>query len=305
MKRRITAVALAAVASLAVAACGSSSNPLTSGSSGSSGSSGAGTSVVVGSANFSESVLLAEIYAGALRAKGINATTKDNIGAREIYLKALQDNSIQIVPEYTGALAIYYDKTFDKTDPTEVYTALKGLLPSGMEVLDKSAAEDKDAMVVTKNTADGKHLSTIDNLKAVAGSMTLGAPPEFQTRPQGIPGLKRVYGVTFKSFRPLTGQALVQALKNGQVDVANIFTTDPSIPANNFVVLDDTQHLFGSQNIVPLVRSDVAAEVAPALNAVSAALTTDTLSALLKETDIDKKDPKAVAEEFLKANNLG
>ncbi len=306
MKRTSTAVALATVGILALAACGSSSSPLsTSSSSSSSGASAAGGDIVVGSANFSESVLLAEIYAGALRAKGINATTKTNIGAREIYLKALQDNSVQVLPEYTGALALYYDPTFDKTDPTEVYTALQGLIPSDTRVLDKSAAEDNDSIVVTKQTADAKKLSTIADLASVAGSMTLAGPPEMKTRPQGVPGLKRDYGVVFKSFRPLTGQALVQALKNGQVDAANIFSTDPSIAANGFVVLQDTKKLFGSQNIVPLVRSDVADQVAPALNAVSAVLTTAKLSAMLQETDIDKKDPKSVAQEFLTANNLG
>jgi osmoprotectant transport system substrate-binding protein len=306
MKRTSTAVALATVGILALAACGSSSNPLTTtSSSSSSDTAAAGGDIVVGSANFSESVLLAEIYAGALRAKGINATTKTNIGAREIYLKALQDNSVQVLPEYTGALSLYYDPKFDKTDPTEVYTALQGLIPSDTRVLDKSAAEDNDSIVVTKQTADAKKLTTIADLASVAGSMTLAGPPEMKTRPQGVPGLKRDYGVVFKSFRPLTGQALVQALKNGQVDAANIFSTDPAIAANGFVVLQDTKKLFGSQNIVPLVRSDVADQVAPALNAVSAVLTTANLSAMLQETDIEKKDPKTVAQEFLTANNLG
>ncbi len=307
MKRtkRVSIVATVVTAgALALTACGSSSNPLATDSSSSS-TSAAGGDVVVGSANFSESVLLAEIYAGALRAKGINASTKPNIGAREIYLKALQDNSVQVLPEYTGALALYYDKNFNKTDPNEVYQALQGLIPQDTEVLDKSAAEDKDSIVVTQQTATAKNLKTIGDLKGVAGSMTLAAPPEFKTRPQGIPGLQKDYGVTFKSFRPLTGQTLVQALKNGQVDAANIFSTDPAIAANNFVVLDDTKKLFGSQNIVPLVRKDVADRVGPALNAVSAALTTEKLRALLKETDIDKKDPKAVAQEFLTANHLG
>ncbi len=303
-KRMSIVAAVATAGVLTLAACGSSSNPLASDSSSSSTTS-AGGDIVVGSANFSESVLLAELYAGALRAKGINATTKTNIGAREIYLKALQDDSVQVLPEYTGALSLYYDPKFDKTDPTEVYTALQGLIPSDTRVLDKSAAEDNDSIVVTKQTADAKNLTTIGDLTAVAGSMTLAAPPEFKTRPQGVPGLKGDYGVVFKSFRPLTGQALVQALKNGQVDAANIFSTDPAIAANGFVVLQDTKTLFGSQNIVPLVRADVADRVAPALNAVSAVLTTANLSAMLQETDVEKKDPKSVAQEFLTANNLG
>jgi osmoprotectant transport system substrate-binding protein len=304
MKRMTSVLALSTAAILGLSACGGGGDPLASDTPAGT-SSAAGGEIIVGSADFPESELLAEIYAGALKAKGINATTKPRIGSREIYLKALEDGSIQVVPEYTGALAFYYDKDFALTDPEEVYTAVKEKIPADFAVLEKSAAEDNDSIVVTKATADEKKLTTIEDLKGVAGDMSLGAPPEFEKRPQGIPGLTKTYGVTFGSFRPLTGQALVQALKNGQVDAANIFTTDPSIAENGFVSLTDTKKVFGSQNIVPLVAKDKADQVAPALNAVSAALTTEVISGLLKQTVTDKKDAKDVAAEFLKANNLG
>ena len=307
MKRMTSAVALIAASLLGLTACGSSEDPLASSSpSGSaSASGGSGAPIVVGGANFSESTLLAEIYAGALKAKGIDATTKPNIGSREIYLRALEDNSVQVFPEYTGALAFNYDKAYTGTDPDEVYAHVQQVLPKDLTVLDKSAAEDNDSIVVTKETADKYKLKTIADLKAVANDLTLTAPPEFKGRPQGIPGLEKTYGVTFKSFRPLTGQGIVQALKNGQADAANIFSTDPAIAANGFVQLEDNQKLFGSQNIVPLVRADRAEEVKAALNAVSAKLTTEAVAGMLKQTDIDKKDPKAVAQEFLTANGLG
>jgi osmoprotectant transport system substrate-binding protein len=306
MKRMTSVLALTTAAVLGLSACGGGSDPLASpSSSATGGASTGGGDVVIGSADFPESELLAEIYAGALQAKGINATTKPRIGARELYLKALEDGSIQAVPEYTGAQGFFYDKNFKETDPEKVYSTVQGLLPDKFVMLEKSAAEDNDSIVVTKETADSKKLKSIGDLKPVAGDMTLGAPPEFQKRPQGIPGLKATYGVTFKSFRPLTGQALVQALKNGQVDAANIFTTDPSIVENGFVSLEDTEKLFGSQNIVPLVVKDKADQLAPALNAVSKALTTEVISGLLKQTVIDKKDAKDVAAEFLKSQNLG
>jgi osmoprotectant transport system substrate-binding protein len=308
MKRTTTAVALVAASLLGLTACGGGSDPLASGtsSSSSSGSSGgSGESIVVGGANFSESTLLAEIYAGALKAKGINASTKLNIGAREVYLRALEDNSVQVFPEYTGALALYYDKGFTGTDADEVYNHVKEVIPKSLTVLDKSAAEDNDSINVTKATADKYKLKSIADLKAVAGDLTLAAPPEFKERPQGIPGLEKTYGVKFGSFRPLTGQAIVQALANGQAQAANIFSTDPSIAANGFVTLEDTQRLFGSQNIVPLVRADKADVVKDALNAVSAKLTTQAIADMLKQTDIDKKDPKQVAQEFLTSNGLG
>jgi osmoprotectant transport system substrate-binding protein len=306
MKRMTAVLALTTTAILGLSACGGGGDPLSSDSPSATGSSAAGGGdVVIGSADFPESELLAEIYAGALKAKGINATTKPRIGSREIYLKALEDGSIQAIPEYTGALGFFYDKNFKETDPEKVYTTVQGLLPAEFAMLEKSAAEDNDSIVVTKETADSKKLKTIADLKASAGEMSLGAPPEFQKRPQGVPGLTATYGVTFKSFRPLTGQGLVQALKNGQVDAANIFTTDPSIAENGFVSLEDTDKLFGSQNIVPLVAKDRADELAPALNAVSKALTTEVISGLLKQTVTDKKDAKDVAAEFLKSNNLG
>ena len=306
MKRMTSAVALIAASLLGLTACGSSEDPLASSSpAGSASASASGGPIVVGGANFSESTLLAEIYAGALKAKGIDATTKPNIGSREIYLRALQDNSVQVFPEYTGALAFNYDKSYTGTDPDEVYAKVQQVLPKDLTVLDKSAAEDNDSIVVTKDTAAKYNLKTIADLKAVANQLTLTAPPEFKGRPQGIPGLEKTYGVTFKSFRPLTGQGIVQALKNGQADAANIFSTDPAIAANDFVQLEDNEKLFGSQNIVPLVRADRADEVKAALNAVSAKLTTEAIADMLKQTDIDKKDPKAVAQEFLTANGLG
>lgn len=310
----------AATAMLSISACGGGGgSPLatggssgapsgsggTSASGGSSASGGVGT-IVVGSADFAESQLIAAIYAGALKAKGVTVEEKPNIGAREIYLGALKDGSIDLVPEYTGALALYYDKTVPIDDPDKVYAKLQKLVPDSLAVLAKSAAEDKDAIVVTKATADKYHLKAIPDLVGPAKNMTLGAPPEFKTRTQGVPGLKKTYNVDFGSFRPLKGAALSNALKNGQVDAANIFTTDPSIAVNGFVALDDTKGLFGAQNVVPLISKDkLNGTVKSALNAVSAKLTTDSLLAMNKQVQVEHKDVAAVAKSFLSTNSLG
>lgn len=304
MKHTTLTLALATSAMLALTGCGGSSDPLDDASDASAGAESADDSVVVGSANFSESVLLAEIYAGALSNAGVDATTNTGIGAREIYIKALQDGSIDVMPEYTGALALYFDKEFDKTDPDEVYAALQEVLPEGLTVLEKSAAEDNDSIVVTRETADEYSLSTLEDLAPVAGDLRLGANPEFQTRPQGIDGLASEYGIEFGGFQPLSGQSLVQALKNGQVDAGNVFSTDPAIAVNDFVALEDTKKLFGSQNVVPLVVADKADLVRDTLNEVSAVLTTEQLIDLLKATDVDKQDPASVAQDFLADNGL-
>ncbi len=176
-------------------------------------------------------------------------------------------------------------------------------------MLDKSDAEDKDAVVVTRKTADKYDLASIGDLKEVAGDLTLGGPPEWKTRPTGVPGLEKLYGVKFDSFRALDagGPLSVQALKNGQVDAANLFTTDPNIPpANDFVALEDPEHLFAAQNVVPplIAKSKADETVTDALNAVSAALDTETLAGLLEQVVLDKKDAADVAKEFLAANGL-
>ena len=304
-RTRIASALTASAAMLIVAACGSS-DPLAPGGS-STTSSSAGT-IVVGSANFPESALLAEIYAGALTAKGLKVEKKLNIGSRETYIPALQDGSIDLIPEYTGVLAQYFNKDAKASDADGVYTELKAAVPATLTVLDKSAAEDKDAVVVTKETAAKLSLTSIADLQSKSKELTLGGPPEWKTRPTGVPGLKKVYNLDFKTFRPLDagGPLSVQALKNGQVDAANLFTTDPSIASNGFVILDDPKSLFAAQNVVPLItKSKVNETITTALNAISAKLDTATLGELVKEVVVDKKDAAAVAKEFLAKNGLG
>ena len=194
------------------------------------------------------------------------------------------------------------------TDSDGVYAALKAAVPATLTILDKSVAEDKDAVVVTKTTADKYKLKTIADLQPVAKDLILGGPPEWKTRESGLPGLTKVYNLTFKSFRALDagGPLSVGALKNGQVDAANLFTTQSAIPANNFVALEDPKHLFAAQNVVPLItKSKLNDTVSKALNAVSAKLDTASLLALVKEVEIDKKDASVVAKEFLTKNGLG
>jgi osmoprotectant transport system substrate-binding protein len=309
MKRRILLTGATAVAALALAACGANNNPTAppaGGGGGSTGSAGGGGSITVGSADFSESQVLGEIYAGAIKAKGVSVTSKPNIGSRDVYIKALQDGSIDIVPEYTGSLLTFLKGTAPSQEPDAVYTALKSTLPADLVVLDKSTAEDKNSMVVTKDTQAKYSLKSIADLAAHQADITVAAPPEFQTRQQGLVGLKSEYSFTPANFLPLKGAAIVNALKNGQAQAANIFSTDPSISSNGFVTLDDPKLLFGSDNVVPLMRKDkVNDTITAALNAVSAKIDTATLTDLVKQVDVDKKDASAVAKDFLSKNGLG
>lgn len=311
MRRFTTLTGLAASVALTLSACGSGSDDPMAGDSGDSGDGGA--SVTVGSANFSESALLAEIYAGALQAKDVEVTKRLNIGSREIYIEAVQDGSIDIVPEYTGVLRDYFlaaekAEAGTASDAQGVYDELVEAVPEGLEVGDYSQAEDKDALVVTQETADEYSLTEIGDLADVAGDLTLGGPPEWKTRRTGLPGLKDVYGVEFGSFTETDagGPLTLKALTQGRIDAGNLFTTNPQIPANDLVVLEDPESLFGSQNIVPLMRSEVATEeVTTALNEVGEKLTTETLTDLVAQVDIDKEDPADVAEQWLAENDLG
>lgn len=304
----LAATALGGVTALSACGGGGGDDPLA----GASATTAASGQIVVGSANFPESELLMDIYAGALEAKGMQVSTKPNIGSRETYIPGLKDGSINLVPEYTGVLAQYFARDAGKkvsgTTSDEVYTELKSVLPQGMTVGAKSAAEDKDAVVVTKKTADTYKLKTIADLAPVAGQMVLGGPAEWKTRETGVPGLKSIYNLTFKEFKALDsgGPLTVQALKNGQVQAANLFTTDPNIAANGFVPLEDPKSMFAAQNVVPLMAASASTpQVTQALDAVSAKLTTEQLAAMVTQVVIDKKDAEDVADEFLQKNGLG
>jgi osmoprotectant transport system substrate-binding protein len=269
----------------------------------------AGTgSITVGSAGFDENKILAEIYAGAMQAKGVKVTKKLGIGERAQYIAALKDGSIDFIPEYSGSILSFLDTKATAKSPADVYTALEAAVPDTQAVLNPAAAQDSDTITVTKDTADKNNLKTIGDLASVASGFTLGAPQQFKTRADGVPALASVYGVTFGTFTPLQagGAITVTALKNGTVDAADIFSTDPSIAANNFVSLIDDKSMFAAQNIVPLVnKSKMTQTAADAANAVSAKLDTKTLAELVGKVQNDKQTPAAVAKAWLTSVGLG
>jgi osmoprotectant transport system substrate-binding protein len=311
----VTAIALAAVAGCSSSSSSSSSAPSsaaasastsTSASSGSNPLSGGGASgsVVVGSANFPESELLAEVYAIALQDKGVKATTKLNIGDREVYYPQVVKGAITIFPEYNGALLQgVVDPTSTAKTTAAVDAALTAKLPSSVEILNSAPAQDSDALTVTAATAAKYHLKSIADLKPYASGWVLGAPSEFKTRPDGIAGLKATYGLTFKSFDPLdeSGPLTLAALTGGKVQVADVFTTTPQIITDHLVSLSDPKANFAAQNVIPLVyKADATATITSTLNTVSAALTTPALLQMDNAVITDKQDYSTVATAFLK-----
>ena len=310
-RRRTAAAGVAAVACLAVsvAACSSSGSSTASSSSSANPLAPKATgAVVVGSANFPEDELLAQIYVDALQGKGVKVTPKFNIGAREVYYPEIEKGAITIIPEYNGALlTTSVDPTSTAASTEEVNAALKAKLPSSLEILNSSSAEDKDSITVTQATAAKYHLASISDLSPVAKDFVIGGPPEFPTRADGIPGLKKIYGLTFKSFSPLdeSGPITIAALQSGKVQAADLFTTSPQIVTDHFVSLADPKNLFAAQNITPLVyKSGVNSTIVSTLNAVSAALTTNALVQMNKALTVDHASYTQVASGFLSQEGL-
>ena len=282
-------------------AASSSSNPLSQGG-------GASGTVVVGSANFPESELLAEIYIQALQAKGIKVTPKLNIGSREVYYPQVEKGTISIMPEYNGTLlTVAVDKTSTAKTTAQVQAALAAKLPSTLEVLNPATAQDSDSVTVTAATAAKYHLKSIGDLKSVAATFSFGGPPEFKTRTDGLIGLKATYGLTFKSFVPLdtSGPITLAALKDGKVQAADVFTTTPQIITDKLVTLADPKFNFAAQNVIPLVyKPAMNATITDTLNAISAKLTTDALLQMDNAVITLHADYATVAAAFLKAEGL-
>jgi osmoprotectant transport system substrate-binding protein len=308
MKR--TLVALAGLLALGITACGGGGDPLAGGPAGTA----AGQPptppdvITIGSANFTESRLLGEIYAQALEAKGVKIVRDFGIGSREVYFPALQDGSLDLIPEYTGNLLQEVDPQATATASEQVYQELTAKLPDGLIVLEQSAAEDKDAVVITQETAQRYNARSIADLAPHCGELVFGGPPEFAERPYGLPGIERLYGCTFAEFRSLDagGPLTVAALADGTIQAADLFTTDPTIADRGWVALEDPQNNFSAQNVVPLVNEAKANDqVRQTLNAISAALTTEGLLQLNREVANAGENTVAdVATRWLTANNL-
>lgn len=284
MSRVTTGVLLASAAALTLVltSCSGGADPLAGGSAGGSD----GEQIIIGSADFTESQLIATIYSQALQAEGVEVKEQFSIGSREVYIAALQDGSIDLVPEYSGAFLKYLDPESKASTSQEVDAELKDALPEGVAMLEPSDAQDKDILAVTRATAEQYGLESISDLVPVAGELSLGGPPEWKTRVNGVVGLKDVYGLEFKEFVSLDagGPLTMTALTSGQVQVGDIFSTDPGLTANDLVALEDDKSLFAAENVVPVIaEAKLDDTVSAALDEVSAALTTEDLIAMNAE----------------------
>jgi osmoprotectant transport system substrate-binding protein len=296
-KGRLAMTAVAVGVALTLAGCGSSTGD---GSGDGSGDGDKGT-ITVGSQAYYSNEIIAEIYAQALENAGFEVTRNFQIGQRDAYLPALENGEVQVFPEYTGNLLQYYDPETTATKSDDVYAALTDALPDGLTVLDQSPATDQDSYNVTKEFAEANGLESIGDLAGVDG-LILGGAPELEERPYGPSGLQSVYGVTVQ-FQA-TGDTTVDSLTQGVINIANVYSADPRIESAGLVTLADPEGLFLASNVVPLVSSDVADEIAEVLNPISAALTPEGLVALNVESVDDQKSSADIATGWLTDNGF-
>jgi osmoprotectant transport system substrate-binding protein len=269
--------------------------------------------ITVGSFDFPESVLLAYLYAGALSARGYPVRVRPDLGSRELVEPALMTGLVQLVPEYTGSALEFVSLGRARATASVAGTAAtlaRWMAPRGLVTARPAPAQDANAIVVTSATAARYRLRTVSDLAAAAPGLVFGGPPECAERPDCLPGLRRVYGLRFSAFAALDagGPLTRQALESGDIGVALLFTTDPAIAADHLVELADNRGLQSAENVIPVLRQAVAhrygAGLLAALGAVSARLSTATLTALNAQVELDGRDPRAVAGSWLRGQGL-
>jgi osmoprotectant transport system substrate-binding protein len=313
MTRRglLPALALALSAGVALAAC-SSGDPASD-----AGSAATGRPIVIATTNFTETKILASMYQQVLEKAGQAAQVKE-LTTREVIAPALESGEVQLTPEYLGSLTEFLNKATSGPDAPQVasgdvqatFTAAQALAePKGITLLEPSAAQDQNAFAVTEDFATANGLATLSDLGAFStGSpISLGGPPECPQRPFCQPGLEEVYGVQVSEFVPLDagGPLTIQAVNQGKVQVGLVFSSSGAVTANDLVVLADDKQWQTAENILPALHTAAVTDtITGALDEVSAVLTTDELQALNAQVEIDRKDPDAVATEFLQSKGL-
>ena len=273
-----------------------------------------GPTITVGSANFTEAIILGEIYAQGLEARGYDTAKQLNIGARDVYFPALEKGDIDLLPEYTGSLLSYLSEQEETPSPDSEETyqaATEALEGRDITLLEMAEAQDKDGIVVNKETAERYDLTTLSDLAEHSSELVMGGPPECPERQACLKGLREVYDMEVKEFKPLDtgGPQTIQALKANEIQIANLFTTDSRIAANDFVLLeDDKGPIAGAENVVVAIRDETLEayddELVETINAITAELTTEGLLELNSKVDNDKLDADDVARAWLEENDL-
>jgi len=303
MSRRLLALtgALSLLGTLALAGCSSNDPPATKNTDAPS------ATIVVGSQDYYSSEIIAEIYAQALENAGYTVERDFRIGQREVYLPEIEQGKIDLFPEYTGPLLQYLQPDTTAKLPDPVYDELKSVMPSGLRVLDQSPATDQDSYVVTEEFASQWGLVTIDDLAKATEPLTLGANSEAQSRPNGPQGLMQTYGIEV-GFTPIEdggGPLTVKALKDSEIQLAIIYTADPSIKTNNLISLEDTKGLFLASHVVPVASDNIDQAAAAIIDQISAAMSAEELVGLNARSVEEQLPAKTIAKDWLEHKQIG
>ncbi|MGO2775830.1 glycine betaine ABC transporter substrate-binding protein [Corynebacterium casei] len=303
-KNRLTAVAALTLTSIfALTACGTDSSPLeedtaTNG--------GGDETIVIGSQDYYSNEIIAEIYAQALENAGYDVDRQFRIGQREAYLPEIESGEIDLFPEYSGPVLQYWEPDTEARLPDDVFAALEEAAPEGLNVLEQSPATDQDSYVITQEFAEEWGIENVEDLEKVTEPMTLGANSEAEDRPNGPKGLEETYGVEV-GFAPIEdggGPLTVKALRDGDVQLAIIYTADPSIESNNLVSLEDTKGLFLSSNVVPLASDKVDEQATEIINEISAAMSPEDLVSLNNRSVTEQLPAADIAQDWLEERGL-
>ena len=257
--------------------------------------------ITVGSQSYYSNEIIAEIYAQVLEENGFEVERRYAIGQREAYVPALEAGEVDLFPEYTGNLLQYYNPDATATAADEVYSALQSELPEGLTALAMSPATDQDSYNVTREFAEAQGISSLADLAGVDG-LILGGNPELEERPYGPQGLLTIYGaeVGFEATGDLTFEALVE----GEVNMANIYSGDPRIAQFDLVTLADPEGMFLSSNVVPIANSAIADDVANVINAVSVAMSPQELVELNNRSQQEQLSSEVIANDWLVSEGL-
>jgi len=266
--------------------------------------------VTLGTKNFTEELILGELYAQALRAKGFTVRVKPNIGPSEVVARQMDSGRIEGYPEYTGTiLSVIAGDSRRPASAAQAYARAAAYERSqGAALLAMAPAEDTNVVVTTPAYAAKNRLRSLADLKRLGSSATLAGPPEFRTRFDGLVGLSEIYGVTDLRFRPVDIGTQYDTLRTGRADLIAVFTTDGELSKGGYRLLADPRKIFGFQNVTFAVRRDALKREGPqfakTINQVSAKLSTQALRLMNAAVELDQQQPEPVARQFLAANGL-
>lgn len=265
----------------------------------------------IGAKNFTEQVILGELYSAALRAKGFDVVLKSDIGSSEVIHRALQRGALDMYPEYIGVLLSEVANVRRRPrSVTAAYQAAKVFEQrNGFALLAQTPFSDSNALAVKPAFARRNGLRAIADLKRLKGQVRIGALAEFATRFEGLDGLRQVYGLRNLAVKAVESGRRYSVLDSGDVDVASVFTTEGQLAGDKYVVLADPRGLFASGHVAPIVRDKVLAAYGPrlerAINAVTRTLTTSAMRRMNAAVDLTGRAPADVAADFLRAQTLG